>query len=293
MSNSYKVSFKIPQEWEEALTYFCQEQLEIYPYIEDLPEGTSMTLVCKGAEAVPTVLTRLRRFWRDLNRIWNVNIPFSAKVVEIDLEKLLDWRRFFTVIHVTPHLAIKPYWEEYSASPGETVIAISPKNAFGTGLSPTTRICLELMEETIKPGLRVLDVGTGSGILAIYAEKLGAQIVDAIDNDPSVFENLRENISLNGCTRIRQFNSDVRHFETRKPYHVAVSNLILHEIKQVIPSILKLIESNGTWIVSGILAEQKREFINLIQDYNCKIIKYAQKEEWWGAVTTQGEKSNG
>jgi len=292
MSNSYKVSFKIPQDWEEAITYFCQEQLEIYPYIEESSEGISVNLICKGPQRVSSILTALIRFWKDLNKIWNIEIPFSAKVEEIDLERLLDWRRFYRVIHVTPHITVRPSWEEYSPSPDEIVIAITPKNAFGTGLSPTTQICLELMEKTIKPGLHVLDVGTGSGILAIYAEKLGAQIVDATDNDPSVFENLRENILQNGCTRIRQFNSDVRHYKPREPYHVVISNLILHEIIQVISSILKLVKSDGTWIVSGILTEQKHEFINLIQNYNCKIIKSTERKEWWGAIITVGNASN-
>src|SRR5581483_10229225 len=84
------------------------------------------------------------------------------------------WKKFYSVLHVGARTVIKPSWLEYSPLPGEIVIELDPGMAFGTGLHPTTRLCLTALEKYVMPGVEMLDVGTGSGILAIGAAKLGA-----------------------------------------------------------------------------------------------------------------------
>ena len=96
-----------------------------------------------------------------------------------------------------------PAWEEYSAAPGEVVIRLEPGMAFGTGLHPTTRLCLEALEAHLAPGGTVLDVGTGSGVLAIAAAKLGARSVLALDADPVAVAVARENVAGNGVADAR------------------------------------------------------------------------------------------
>src|SRR5579885_1428589 len=91
------------------------------------------------------------------------------------------WKEYFHVLHVGRRVVIKPSWRDYTPQPGEVVLELDPGMAFGTGLHPTTHMCLELLEQHVQPGMRVLDVGTGSGILALAAAKLGAASVLALD----------------------------------------------------------------------------------------------------------------
>jgi ribosomal protein L11 methyltransferase len=108
------------------------------------------------------------------------------------------WKSHFRVIKVTSRLVVRPAWEQYQAGPGEVVVSIDPGLAFGTGTHPTTLLCLRLLEEARPAGQRVLDVGTGSGILAIAAALFGAGPVLAVDPDPLAVKAARRNVLANG-----------------------------------------------------------------------------------------------
>ena len=104
-----------------------------------------------------------------------------------------EWRSHFDLLRVGRHLVIKPTWIDYEEGPGDILIELDPGMAFGTGYHPTTYTCLEALEDIVKPGMAVLDVGTGSGILAITAAKLGASRVVALDIDPQAVRAARQN----------------------------------------------------------------------------------------------------
>src|SRR5579863_25995 len=107
------------------------------------------------------------------------------------------WKDYFHVTHIGQRLVIRPSWREYTPKDTEVVLTLDPGMAFGTGLHPTTRMCLEQLEQKTQPGMRVLDVGTGSGILAIAAAKLGAASVYAIDNSSVAVESATQNVAMN------------------------------------------------------------------------------------------------
>ncbi len=111
-----------------------------------------------------------------------------------------SWKRFWDVQHVGRHLVIKPSWKEYEASAGDLVIELDPKQAFGTGTHATTRLCLAALEGLVRPGDRVYDVGTGSGILAIAAVLLEAIGATGVDSDPVAVAAARENADHNGVS---------------------------------------------------------------------------------------------
>lgn len=107
------------------------------------------------------------------------------------------WRRHYRVMRVGERTVVAPSWLEYEAGPEDIVLRLDPGMAFGTGLHPTTQLCLRLLERYAKPGRRTMDLGTGSGILAIAAAKLGAGPIVALDNDPVAIEVAAENIAIN------------------------------------------------------------------------------------------------
>ncbi len=107
------------------------------------------------------------------------------------------WKSGYDVLHIGHRLVVRPTWRDYNPEPGELVMALDPGMAFGSGLHPTTRLCLEALEDQVRPGASVLDVGTGSGILAIAAARLGASRVLALDTDPLAVRVARENVALN------------------------------------------------------------------------------------------------
>lgn len=108
-----------------------------------------------------------------------------------------SWKANYHVLRVGHRLVIRPTWRDYSSQPGDLVIALDPGMAFGSGLHPTTRLCLEALEDSLHPGATVLDVGTGSGILAIAAARLGGLRVLALDTDPLAVQVAGENVALN------------------------------------------------------------------------------------------------
>ena len=131
-----------------------------------------------------------------LSQIYPLPPPQFRELTENDWANA--WKKHYHVLRVGQRIVIKPRWQEYEPRPDDIVIELDPGMAFGTGLHPTTRMCLQALEEHLEPGARVLDLGTGSGILAIAAAKLGAGSVLALDNDPLAVKAVRANVQSNG-----------------------------------------------------------------------------------------------
>ena len=171
----------------------------------------------------------------------------------------LTWRRHFQVERVTQRLTIVPAWEPVPQAPGGMVIQMDPGPAFGTGAHPTTRMCLESIEKSHIPGAwTMLDVGTGSGILAIYAAKLGARRVLAIDTDPEALRWAQRNIDLNHASRFIELTSKSV-AELNDVFSILVANLTRDALVELLPDFQRLLEKDGTMILSGLLQEQVQD----------------------------------
>lgn len=191
------------------------------------------------------------------------------------------WKKFYSVLHVGTRTVIKPSWLEYTPKPDEIVIELDPGMAFGTGLHPTTRLCLAMLEKYVTRGMRVLDVGTGSGILAIGAAILGAAYVDARDIDPIAVETAQKNVAASGLeTVISVSRASVTNDDAPHLYDMAVANIFADTIAELAPALIAHLRSDGVFIGSGILVERAHLVENAMRVQNMTLVESLQEADW-------------
>ncbi|WP_455656577.1 50S ribosomal protein L11 methyltransferase [Phascolarctobacterium sp.] len=170
-----------------------------------------------------------------------------------------EWKQYFHVTHIGETLVIKPTWEEYAAKAGEHIIEIDPGMAFGTGTHHTTCMCMERLEKVLRPGMEVFDVGTGSGILAIAAAKLGAETVKAVDIDATAVRVAAENIAANGLTeKISVKQGDLLQ-GTEGQADVIIANIIADIIIMLLEDVPGKLKNGGIFLASGIIEERQND----------------------------------
>ena len=192
-----------------------------------------------------------------------------------------NWRRFFRPVQVTPTLLILPVWEKQPVQDRQThVIRIDPGPAFGTGQHATTKMCLQAMESIgAERGRTLLDVGTGSGILAIYGVKLGFERIMAIDVDPEAVRWAEQNIRLNGATNaVSLSETPVQTINER--FYLVCANLILGELLRLMPDFHPLVESGGYLVISGILREQVEQIQEALHTTLFASTRTLTQDEW-------------
>ncbi len=169
-----------------------------------------------------------------------------------------SWKKYYKPIRIAHRLMVVPTWEEYEPQEGDLILKMDPGMAFGTGTHETTRLCATLTEDYMKPGARVLDVGTGSGILAIAASKLGAGEVMAYDIDPVAVRVAQENCDVNGCTNVSCGISDLLAGVDTKGglYDFVCANIVADIIVRMADDILRYMKPGGLLAVSGIIDTQ-------------------------------------
>ncbi len=167
-----------------------------------------------------------------------------------------SWRRFHRPLRVSEQLLVLPEWESAPGQMRGHIIRIDPGSAFGTGQHPTTQMCLRAMETLAGPSpWSLLDVGTGSGILAIYGAKLGAERILAIDVDPEALRWAGRNLELNGVANCIELSSK-NLGEIRERFSLVVANLILGELRNLADLFPPLVPAGGHLVLSGVLEDQ-------------------------------------
>jgi ribosomal protein L11 methyltransferase len=193
------------------------------------------------------------------------------------------WKEHYAIQHIGQHTVIVPSWLEYETQPGDTVLHLDPGMAFGTGLHPTTRLCLRLLEEAVRPGCTVLDVGTGSGILAIAAAKQEAAHVLAIDNDPVAAGVAHENVEHNGVAATVQVACATLE-QADMQYDLVVANIIAGVLMALADNLLAAVRPGGTLILSGIILEREAEVVQAFAAAGLPQHERHQEGEWLALV---------
>ena len=274
-----ELSISVPPEYVEPISYLFGRY----------GKGLSTELDGKGRVLLRTYLTSGSR--QRLARI-EVGVRLVAAVEPIDSLQIRDlpededwqnsWKSHFRILRIGQRLVIKPTWLELEPGPDDIVIELDPGIAFGTGYHPTTATCLQALEQHITSGMKVLDLGTGSGILTIAAIKLGAGQVTALDIDSQAVTAARRNFRR--CVISKQVTlgqGSVPHATAGpKQFDLAVANISARSVVDRCPFILAALKPAGLFIASGLLETQKEEVASAVEPLGFTLVSEWPEEEW-------------
>lgn len=222
--------------------------------IDDMP----FDVIVKAWFQDPAQIASLRENLLQLPALTGIDLGkmeiATSEVLEKDWAEY--WKRFYKPFRITKELVVCPSWESYQPQEGDIIISLDPGLAFGTGTHETTALCAELIQEYYKGG-KVLDIGTGSGILAIAAAKLGAQDVLAIDIDPLAVRTAQENVDINGLgTHVRVQLGDLLQGLNDK-YDFAIANILADVIIMLSEPLKNQLNDDAIFICSGIIRDRQ------------------------------------
>jgi ribosomal protein L11 methyltransferase len=207
----------------------------------------------------------------------NASISFR-EIVEKDWNE--EWERTIQPIEIGNRLVIKPSWCQYSNVDNRIIIHIDPKMSFGTGYHETTRLTLIMIEKYLTAGYSVLDVGTGTGILAIAAVKLGARAAVGIDNDEWSIENANDNIITNQVSdRITITTKQLNEFLSSS-FDLVTANLTLNTNIELLQQFSKVLKPNGILLLSGLLQKDEDKMLRHLNEKNFRVLEILRENEW-------------
>ncbi len=219
--------------------------------------------------------------------------PLAVRAVES--EAWADtWKEHFHAMRVGERLLLRPAWRTYAAQPGDVVVEIDPGQAFGTGQHATTRMCLAELERQLRPGARVLDVGSGSGVLSTAAALLGAEHVDAVDIDPAAVSATADNARRNGVdaiVRIAHGSLDAAWPFDKPPdgrYDVTLGNLSSRVVRELAGPLVSSLAPDGVALLSGIIDEQEAACVMALGAAGGRVAETLAEDDWRLLVVTRG-----
>ena len=212
-------------------------------------------------------------------RLDAAGVPYTLDTAGVQQEDWQNaWKKYYHAMDIGSRLAIVPGWESYDTD--RIQITMDPGLAFGTGTHETTALCLELLDSLVQGGERVLDVGTGSGILAIAALKLGAREADGVDIDPMCVRTAGENAERNGVDgRFRVLVGDLSD-KAEGVYDIITANIVAAAILSLAQAVPALMAPGAKFICSGIIDERKDEVLAGLQASGLRPVEIKEKRGW-------------
>ena len=225
-------------------------------------------------------------FLRD--RFSLLGLDVDTEVIGVDEDDWADaWKQYYKPVKCGKKIVIVPLWEKYDAEKDEVIIKMDPGMAFGTGTHETTRLCLSMMEKHMQKDMTVLDMGTGSGILAIYAAKLGATKIDAYDIDPVAVRVAKENFKENGVEdKIHCDVSDLMQNadKTREKYDFVCANIVADIVIRLSECMGDYVKKDGLCAVSGIIEPQAERVKKAVSEKGFVLIDEEKENDWCAFV---------
>jgi len=279
-----KLSVPAPPIMEEALTDLLAAEsgngVEVTPVREGSLIVSGFFPVRKSDQEI--LLRRLESRLEELFALYGLSLPALSQRLLEDEDWATSWQRYFQPMHIVDGLVVRPSWERYTPADHERVIEMDPGQAFGTGQHASTRLALELVRDLLSdlPAPRVLDVGTGTGILAMAAALFGAASVLALDNDPEAVRVARENTIRNRLSdRVRVSDQEVADLE--ESFDLVVANIVHDVLAALAPDLVRVLAPGGRLVLAGILAgEQVESLTDLYGRFGMQYEQERRQGEW-------------
>lgn len=250
---------------------------------ERIGEDVKVTGYYPVDERLGDVIAHIRS---ELNRIANLKLDMPLGKLEMQTQSLANedwaesWKKCFKPIRLGEHIVIRPGWTQYDAHPGDKVIEIDPGLAFGTGTHETTGMCAALIEKYVRPGQRVIDIGTGTGILAIAAAHMGAREVLATDLDAVAVRVAAQNAGINGFGEVITARCGDLLDVVDVSGDVVIANIIADVIVMLARPVRERIVDGGVFICSGIAVERREDVRRALLDADYELLDEPVKGEW-------------
>ena len=212
-----------------------------------------------------------------------IKFDIDSEIVD-DTDWNENWKKYFKAFEIGDKLAVCPSWEEYNNKENRTVISLDPGAAFGTGTHATTSLCLEILENKIKDTATILDVGTGSGILAIASMLLGAKSAIGVDIDALSVKTANENAKRNGVSDGTEFIVGDLADKISGKYDIVCANIVADVIIRLFDNVADFMKEDGILIISGIIDIRAAEVEKAALNHGFKILENLTREEWHAYV---------
>lgn len=217
------------------------------------------------------------------------NIPFESSALGVDdADWNENWKKYFHTIEIGEKLAVVPSWEKYQNSQNRTVLSIDPGAAFGTGTHATTSLCLEALQHFVNSHTTMLDIGCGSGILALASVLLGAKNAVGVDIDAQSVKTAKENAQINRIEDKTEFFVGDLAEKVSGKYDVICANIVADVIIRLLPDAKKYMKDDAVLIISGIIDIRKDDVLPAVAENGFTVIEEHYKDNWCAFVLKAG-----
>jgi ribosomal protein L11 methyltransferase len=266
----------IPFLWESGATGFVEGENDITAYIPQY----------LWHDNVSVLFSQYRERLQDEGKIIT-DIQIST-IQEQNWNE--EWEKTIVPIQATDRIIIRPSWAPMVPQTGKIVLTINPKMSFGTGYHETTRMMLIMLEKVVQENDRVLDIGTGTGILAIAAVRLGASLAIGVDNDEWSFDNAQENVALNDVASHVTIRSGSIGSVPETDFNIVMTNIHYSVIVEMMEELLDHTADRGHILISGVMESDEKNLQQILGAGGCTIDGVLHEAEWIGISAVKGNR---